>query len=112
MAKQIATTTEVTMTYAEKLDIFAELATAGHLGEEYTFWDASDPDNRRLAMDYFAKELGFLSGKDSKELKYIWNLAVEDCRQTKIFFNAIKVLKDRYDYGTKPYDEADRSLPF
>jgi len=73
----------------EKLEIFADLATA--CGR---YWDASA--NMEAAQSYLDEELTFLSNRDKEELVEIWKRVCEDGRQTKILFNAIKVLSDKY----------------
>ncbi len=83
--------------YAEKLDMFADLATCGEPEEEnYCFWDSSDPNNIRVAGDYLDNELGFLSSGDKHALTAAWKAATEDCRDSKLLFNVVKVLKEKY----------------
>ena len=84
------------MTYAEKLEMFADLATESQ-ESEYTYWDVSDPDNMQRALDYFNRELTFLSGRDKDDLMKVWMRACEDCRDTKLLFNAVKVLQGKYE---------------
>ena len=104
---------EVNMSYySDKLESFVNLATTGHASleefdgmdreSEYRYWDTSDPTNIKLAQEYFNLELGFLGGMDKDDLKYIWEMAIEDCRCTKTLFNAIKVLRDKY--GQQKYE--------
>jgi len=83
--------------YAEKLDLFADLATSVRENESLSYCDPSDPDNIQAAQEYFDKELTFLSKRDKQALKDVWQGAVQDCLSTKLLFNAIKVLKDKYD---------------
>jgi hypothetical protein len=92
--------------YVDALDTFADLATYVH--DEHYYWDASDPDNIRAAREYFDTELGFLGNSDKHDLKEAWDAAINDCRNTKLLFNVIKVLKDKYD---KPIDESNRNVP-
>jgi hypothetical protein len=81
----------------EKLQCFAELACYGSNNElGFTFGDASDKINRREASDWFAKELSFLNKRDSRELKEIWNKAIEDGSWTKMLFDAVKILQEKY----------------
>lgn len=88
------------MTYAEKLEIFADLATE-ELFEEVRYWDASDPYNRQVATDYFEEELTFLDGHDKEDLIRIWNRACDDARDFKLLLTAVKDLRDKYDTSQK-----------
>lgn len=93
--------------YSDTLDTFADLASSVH--DEHHYWDASDPDNIRAAKEFFNLELGFLSHSDKNALKAAWQAAIDDCRDIKLLFNAIKVLKDKYD---QPFYESNRDFPY
>jgi len=81
--------------YAEKLDMFADLATYSHQDDIF-YRDASEPDNIKAAGAFFEEELGFLSGSDKMMLGEAWQAAIDDCRDTKLLFSAVKVLKGKY----------------
>lgn len=81
--------------YSEKLDLFADLATNVSI-EGHQYWDTADPENLEIATRFFNEELGFLSGREKEELLDTWQMTLDDARYTKILFNSIKVLKDKY----------------
>lgn len=89
--------------YAEKLDMFADLATYSYQDDEHFYLDASEPDNIQSARQFLDNELGFLSSSDKRSLEEAWQAAIRDCRDTKVFLSAIKVLKDKYDQPIRPH---------
>ena len=95
----------------EKLDMFADLATCGNQPPhwDYRYYDPSEPDNIKMAEEFLEKELGFLSNNDIDALRDVWQVAIDDCRNTKLLVNAIKVLKDKYD---KPTYQSNQGISF
>lgn len=86
------------MNISEKLATFADLATTCYLrDDEVPYFDPSDPENMKMALDFFHEELGFLSGRDKEDLLSVWQRACDDCRDTKLLFNAVRVLQDKYN---------------
>lgn len=79
-----------------KLQLFAELACHKCSEGEYVVPDASDPENKKRADEWLNKELTFLRKHDVDELKRIWKLAIDDGRNTRLLFSAVKVLQDKY----------------
>lgn len=84
------------MTYAEKLETFADLATESQEFEHCDYPDASSPENIKRAWDYLNRELTFLGGRDKDELVSVWRHACDDCRDVKLLFTAVKVLQIKY----------------
>jgi hypothetical protein len=84
---------------SDKLEIFAEIATTcydNEDGDDFRYFDASDPENVQSATEFFNTELGFLTGREKDDLLEVWHRVCNDCRQTKLLFNAVKVLQDKY----------------
>ncbi len=84
------------MKKTELLDMFAEIATSVEEGT-HKYWDASEPENMAKALKFYYEHLGFLGSRDKRELLEVWQQACDDGRELRLFFNAIKVLKDKYD---------------
>lgn len=85
------------MKNTELLDMFAEVATSVNKEGSHKYWDASDPKNMSSALKFYNEKLGFLGSRDKRELLEVWQQACDDGRELKLFFNAIKVLKEKYD---------------
>lgn len=83
------------METALKLQKFAEIASNRTLSNTTILWrDAND--NKEQAENYLQNELGFLSGRDWRELKEVWNHTCRDGRDSRLLFSAVKTLQERY----------------
>lgn len=79
----------------EKLKLFAEYACYSTASGP-VFPDPSHPNNVERASEWLKKELTFLGKRDEDELKQVWNQAINDGRDIKMLFTAVKVLQDKY----------------
>jgi hypothetical protein len=84
------------MKNSELLEVFADIATSVY-EEGLRYSDISDPENMRAALDFYNEQLGFLVGRDRQDLLNVWHHACDDPRNTKMFMNAVRVLKEKYE---------------
>lgn len=81
----------------QKLQKFSELITYRPLVDNrFAFCDPAHPENMKIAEDWFNRELSFLTKRDKEDLYMVWQYVCEH-GNTKMIFNAIKVLQEKYD---------------
>ena len=87
------------MNKSNALELFADVATTVEEEGTYKYCDISDPVNMRNALNFYNRYLTFLSGRDKQDLLTVWHHACDDPRDTKLFLNAINILKEKYSKG-------------
>lgn len=83
------------MNKCELLEAFAEIATTAY-DDGHQYRDISDPNNMRSALEFYNKHLGFLGNRERQELLIVWEHACDDPRDTKVFLEAVSILKEEY----------------
>ena len=81
------------LTPSEKLQAFLEMAC---YSDGPILIDPSDPDNRKNAESWFNNHLTFLGKRDAQDLRDVWEYAVEDIRNARLLFSAVKYLQEKY----------------
>jgi len=94
------------MNKSELLDAFSEIATCVSNEGLHQYWDASEPENLRSALDFYYSHLYWLDSRDKQELLEVWQVVCDDPRDVKLLFNSIRVLKEKYA-GTGDVQFAD-----
>jgi hypothetical protein len=77
----------------QKLQLFAEIAT---FTPTKSVRDPSDPINIKKAGKWFREHLGFLGRRDREDLEAVWKRVVSDPRDSRLLFNAVRVLQEKY----------------
>lgn len=85
------------LTPQDKLQMFVDLACYRPVDDlGFVYIDVSNAENQARAEKWFNDNLTFLGKRDAEELRRIWNCAIEDGGWTRMLFNAIILLKDKY----------------